>query len=653
MYQRDYAWKHANCQKLWDDICDLVENKRSNHFLGTLVTIEKGFQDYSVIDGQQRLTTISLLLLALRNVLKLKNKLLDEENLMNMISDFLINKYSPDQSKRIRLKPNKQDKQRFEDLFEKNEIEQTGSNIYSNYKFFYDKIYQNRLTPQQIFDAFRKLNIVLINLTRGVDDPQLIFESLNSTGVDLTPADLIRNYILMDLEYENQEVFYTKYWLTIEHNCDEVAEFIRYYLNYKLKLSVKREDIYTKFKEFVKTKYNNDKEQILKDLVKYSIFYSYLIQYQNYSEDGVNLRLERLRKLEFTVCYPYLLDVFSDLKENIFSTAVVVEILEIIESYAFRKILVNNTTQGLNKLFITLARDIKKEPDWARDYFEILKYIILEKTLSQSIPNDEEFESVLIYKEVYRLQSKNRTFLLASLENYNSAYKVDLSNLTVEHIMPQTLDIKWKARIGDNSEEIQSKYLHTLGNLTLTPQNSKLSNNDYDKKLKIDFQTSKLKLNYKIEEGEDWGEIQILHRAKILAKGALEIWKYPKTSFSKMAKEEQVFDLSDDDDFSGKKPKYLILGNTDSRLEINSWKEFLKESCKYLFNYSPTEFISLADKIEYQWYFKPIKPMNSPVEFVSRYFIESNLSANGIVGFLKKTYEEISFPPEQIQLILK
>jgi uncharacterized protein with ParB-like and HNH nuclease domain len=307
VYQRDYAWTRINCQKLWEDIVDLSKNERQDHFLGTIVTIGSGFQEYTVIDGQQRLTTVSLIILALHKYLKNKSDITEIESMIvEQLLEFLINKHTLDQEKRIRLKPNKQDKLYFESLFSDNEYSKIDSNIINNYKFFYDKIASNKVLPRQLYETFQKLTIVLINLDRGSDDPQLIFESLNSTGVDLTAGDLIRNYMLMDLLPKDQESMYNKYWIKIENLTQNIPEFIRNYLIYKNKISVKRDDVYSIFKKFAASVYNNDKESIAKDLLDFAKIYSILKQISEYGKANIDKRLKRLNKIEFSVCYPYL-----------------------------------------------------------------------------------------------------------------------------------------------------------------------------------------------------------------------------------------------------------------------------------------------------------------------------------------------------------
>lgn len=654
VYQRDYAWTKINCQKLWNDLIDLNNNSRSDHFLGTLVTIGSGFQEYTVIDGQQRLTTVSLLLKALHKFLEKKEDKNEEEIvLIEQLLDFLINKYSKEQHKRIRLKPNKQDKEFFENLFEKSNNLDVDSNIINNYNFFLDKISSNILTPKQIFDSFRKLKIVLIDLVRGQDDPQLIFESLNSTGVDLTSGDLIRNYILMDLEPVEQEKLYKQYWIEIEKLSGNIAEFIRNYLIFKQRTWVKKADVYSVFKDYALNNFKQDKEAILKNLLDFAELFSWFVQIKEYKDLEINKKLARLNKLEFTICYPYLFDIFNDVKLGNINEKNIVEILTIIESYAFRKILVDNTTQGLNKMFITLSKEIKKEDSWKEEYVNILNYILLEKRVSQKFPNNEEFENTLINKEVYKLQAKNKNFLLESLENYDSAYPLNIDKLTVEHIMPQTLTKEWKNKLGGNWQEIYNKYLHTLGNLSLTAKNSELSNNSLESKQQIDFQTSKLKLNYKLENQTNWNEEIILERAKSLIKNAEEIWPYPKTTYSKPIPEEQTFDLESEDSFSGSKPSRLFFENDELGIELKTWRDLLLKTCNFLYKFSPTEFIKVETSDEFKWLFEVDKKLPNALEFADGHFMEVGLSANHIIRILKRICERMNYPADSIVFSLK
>jgi uncharacterized protein with ParB-like and HNH nuclease domain len=475
----------------------------------------------------------------------------------------------------------------------------------------------------------------------------LIFESLNSTGVDLTAGDLIRNYMLMDLPAFEQESMYIKYWTKVDKLTENVPEFIRVYLIYKNKISVKRDDVYPIFKKFVAEEFDDNRKEIAEDLVYFAKIYSFLRQITPYYDKKINKQLERLNIIEFTVCYPYLFDVFHDLNNNILTTEVVHKILLIIESYAFRKVLVDNTTQGLNKMFITFSKEIKKEVKWQENYLEILKYIILQKTVSQRFPTDEEFQNSLIYKEIYKLQSKNKIFLLESIENFSTLCPVNIKDLSIEHIMPQKLTKKWKDMLGENWENIHKKYLHTLGNLSLTASNAQLSNKTLEEKQAIDYQESKLALNFNLDQVNEWNEKSILERAKHLSQIALRIWEYPTSSYAKIDYEEQIFDLNTQDDFSGTKPVTLYLPN-ETEIKIKTWRSLLGNICKFLYEYSPTQFKHTQSLSDFQWYFDVNKPLKSPIEFLPNRYVEGNVSANTVVSVCLKLCEALNFPTDNI-----
>jgi uncharacterized protein with ParB-like and HNH nuclease domain len=653
VYQRDYAWKVENCRKLWQDILELKTSGRTSHFLGTLVTINSGFGNYLVIDGQQRLTTISIFILALKNVLKKKaGKTEEEARLEKVLEGYLIDEESLSQETRIKLKPNKSDNIYFQEIFNENLDPSLDSNIVLNFLYFVD-ILTKESDLVSIFQTFQRLEIVSINLIQNQDDPQLIFESLNSTGVDLTDGDLIRNYILMDLEASFQEKLYLDYWLKIENLSGDIAEFVRNFLMFKLSKNVTqtKRAVYNEFKKYAEEKYNKDSQKVLEEILKYAKVYSYFIRQNNHPSKLIDDSLDRLFRLEFKVAWPFLFEVFELFEKQILNEENVVEIIKLIESYAFRKILVDNTTQGLNKFFLTLDKEIKKlEPEnWQNQYLEILKFVIKNKTATQKFPTNENFVEALMEKEIYKLKTKNRNFLLESLENYNNAYNVDLEELTVEHILPQNAS-KWKENLGLNWQEIRNKYVHTLGNLTLTAQNSKLSNKDFQSKQEIDFHTSKLKLSYKLGNQENWNEAAILERSKKLALEATQIWNYPQTNYQKIIEEQEIYSLDEEVDFSGKKPKTLYFG--DKTFEVKSWRDVLKIICDELYQYSPTEFNLLIQNSELKKYFAIGSGDNlkSPVAFNNNKFVDGNKSANSITNFTKKICEYLGFDIGEIRV---
>jgi uncharacterized protein with ParB-like and HNH nuclease domain len=653
VYQRDYAWTIPNCQKLWDDIVFMKTNKKQNHFLGTIVTIANDLQEYLVIDGQQRLTSTSLLLLALHNFLKSKkNKSPQEASLTEQVLDFLINKYSQDQSKRIRLKPNKGDKDFYEQLYDGGLNNLVDSNINTNYNYFYKQIEKNILSPIELFQLFQKLEIVLISLDRGVDDPQLIFESLNSTGVDLNDGDLIRNYILMDLPPQMQENLYASYWVKIENCVNDVAEFVRVFLMFRKQENVRKtnREIYGEFRKYCEDKFAKNPEKTLMEMLEFAQIYSYFICTTKFPDAKVGVALNRIFKLEAAICYPYMLDLFYDYKKGLVGVDVLLKVLTLIESYIFRKVIVDGSTQGLNKFFLTLSKDIKKDKNWQTKYLDIFCSILINRSFTQKFPTDEEFVLALQEKEVYKYQSKNRNLLLHSLENHNSAYKIDSDDLTVEHIMPQTLSPQWKSKLGANWSEIHRKYLHTLGNLSLTAKNAELANSDFETKQKIDFQSSKLKLNFDLG-GKDWNEKSIVARAINLANEAVQIWPYPISKIKAVVVENEIYDLEAEFNPTGKKPIKFYFGNES--MEVKAWKDLLSILCSYFYIQSPTEFKALISSPKFFKYFSfegNNRTLKAPIKFADGYYIESNKSAADILSLLTKMCDFMKFDKSKVMV---
>ena len=676
VYQRDYAWKTANCQQLWDDIKELIKKvstgKTNNHFLGTIVTIsdDEAPNTYSVIDGQQRLTTISILLIALSHYISKQNTLAeDEKYLCEDIQDYLINKRKQNDGndKRIRLKPNKNDKIHFNNLFQQKNITDNQSNIINNYRFFINAMEQDNILPSKIFDAFQKLVIVYINLNRQNDNPQLIFEGINSTGVSLTAADLIRNYILMELDVETQERMYEKYWVEIEKltasdaSGSNLSNFIRHYLTLKTQTIVKQNTVYETFKKYTRENFEK-REDILNDLLYFAEIYYYFIG-ENHDDTEINQRLRNFRTLDNTTPYPYFLAIFNELQKDELSIETVREILVVLESVIFRKIVTSSATHGWNKVFPFLHKNIENEIKKSvgnYSYLEVFKFILLRKTGSSSkFPTDEEFQHALTYNDVYK--AKYTDFLLEKLEHSASAYRVMMEDLTIEHIMPQEIFSdkdkakEWRKALGENWQDIHQKYLHTLGNLSLTSQNAKLSNKTIEEKQAIDFQTSKLVLYYKVADVTQWNGDTIEERGKYWAEKALKIWAYPKTNYSSLSKDDEIYDLqnAEENDFTGLKPKTVSVVEKDYQIE--SWKDFLLIICQYLYEYSPTEFNYLMSNSELKSEFSN-QENNEHIrgrfhEFEKGKFVNSNRNANAIIKFANNLCERLNYPAENIEFI--
>ena len=508
VYQRNYDWKKEQCKQLYDDLVNMIKNNYKTHFFGTIVSIYNDSarsREYLIIDGQQRITTISLLLLAIYNLIesgRLKSDSIIKEKILNQ---YLINQYSNEGCK-IKLKPIKEDRNAFEKLFSKDELIEE-SNITLNYNYFYERIILGEITIDELYSAVERLMIVEIELKNGEDDPQLIFESLNSTGLDLTDADKVRNFILMNKPSKKQEELYNNYWNKVEKNTNYlVTQFIRDYLTMKENKIPNINKIYVSFKKYIEEN-AIDIEVCLKDMLKFSTYYKSLIT-SNTSMKDADIIIKNINKLEVTVSYPFLLEVFDDYKNNEINEEELVEVLKIIESYIFRRIICKAPTNALNKVFMNLSKEIKKIDNYKENYLEIFKYILTNKKSSQRFPSEDEFKLKFLECDVYSWKSKNKIYLLEQLENYDNNEKVDIENLinekklSIEHIMPQTLTLSWKNALGEGYNEVYAKYIGTIGNLTLTGYNSSLSNKSFIEKRDMEkgFKDSRLKLNKYLSE---------------------------------------------------------------------------------------------------------------------------------------------------------
>ncbi len=661
VFQRNYDWKQSNCEQLFNDILALNEDRnKKTHFIGSIVYVSNSdvdmvdLREYVIIDGQQRITTIILLLKALCDYID-KNNFQDDENqsLRNKIYDYyLINKYQNEQNK-LRLKPMKEDDIVFKQIMSNNlDHIDSSSNIIVNYKYFYSRISSCKAKPKDIFDSAHKLMIVYISLKRGEDDPQLIFESINSTGVNLTQADLIRNFILMDKEPEEQEDLYEKYWFIIEKNLtnDKISDFIRDFLIMENKKIPKKSDVYNEFKSFVKNN-NDDIASILDNLKYYSSLYSKIV-FCNTGMKTIDLLLRKMSKLKITVSYPYLLKVYYYFDKNMIELDDFKQILEVIISYAFRRLICELPTNALNKIFSNLDSEVNKNT-LDDKYSEKLQAVLSQKKSSSAYPTDTEFKLALTQRNIYSF--KHRNYLLEELENFDNKEKVNINDLTVEHIMPQTLSSQWKATLGKNYSVIHDINLHRLGNLTMTAYNGNLSNKPFIEKKEI-FQKSRLKLNSNFHEIDDWNDKTISSRSNYLSEIAIKIWKYPAIDMSKLesvSENKDNLSLNDEINVTGLQPVYIdILGE---RISVKSWREFFTQTVESLLILDKQRILNLAYDSDFEGSKSRIisnKASDCRVAYeviANQLYLESNLSANSLLNYTKLICEKLSLENSDFQ----
>lgn len=661
VYQRNYSWQNKHCAQLLNDLKGLIKKPDAPHFFGSIVSshMQGGKrEDFLIIDGQQRLTTISILLIAIVDLLKHKKVIPKDDRLIEKITKkHLVDEYQEDQRK-IRLKPIKDDCKAFDALFGDESDFVDGSNVTSNFRYFRDRILNENIDIDDLYDAISRLQTIDIFLEKD-DDPQLIFESLNSTGLELEEGDKIRNFILMGLSSELQEKYYEAFWNKIEKNTHfKVSDFFKDYLTLKLNRTVVIKDIYFTFKDYVK-KNNDDIEALLQDLLEYSKLYAIILnpmQYQN----SFTAVLVRLSQLEFTVIFPVVLAILKRWNEKNLTDQEVTELLRVTEIFLFRRLIVGLATNALSKIFATLDKDVTKKAQSSQlaSYAEIYKYVLLNKEESSRFPNDEEFEQALFSRNIYAMSSKNKAYLFSFLENEESKEQINVierikdGTYTIEHIMPQTLSPVWQKELGEKSQQIHEQWLHTLPNLTLTGYNSKYSNRPFKDKLDVEngFKDSNLRLNQYVRECLKWTENELVERQSRLSKKSLKLWYYPTTSYAPPVEETNEYLLEDDFDFTG----YTLVSYTlyDVESKVQSWKEMQIDVVKYLLEQHTTKIMSLcADQKFYD--LSLLETTNNFTEISRSVFLYTNCSTRTKINILKKIFEQCDVEQSELSFLIK
>ncbi|MGL2916724.1 GmrSD restriction endonuclease domain-containing protein [Helicobacter pylori] len=555
IYQRVYSWGKEHCEQLWDDIIKTGGNDQiEGHFIGSIVFVHDGIYTTShnellIIDGQQRLTTITLLFIALRNHLNDEDELLEKFSRQKIQNRYLINSDEKG-DKKFKLILSEPDRNTLLSLIDENKRKpsEPSLKIMENFKLFEEWIRKNTDKLETIFKGLDKLMVVEISLERGKDNPQLIFESMNSTGKDLTQTDLIKNYILMGLEPEKQEIFYKKYWRAMEKNFKQnetlFNQFVRHYLTIKTREIPNINKVYEAFKRYQQER-GIETEVLLQDLQKYCGYFCQ-IAFKKETDKDLNKALSFLVDLEMDVVYPLLLELYSDYSDGVLSKQDFIPIIYLIESYICRRAVCGLGTNSLNKVFLSFTKHIQKD-----EYFKSLKAHFVYLTEKQRFPNNDEFKDLFITIDFYNFQK--REYFLERLEKFDTKEPVDTQECTTEHIMPQTLEEEWERDLGENFQAIHEKYLHTIGNLTLTGYNQEYSNKSFQEKRDMEkgFKQSPLKLNQSLKDLESFGEKEIEKRANDLADFALKIWTYPKLDAETLEKykqkgkrEKKAYDLS-------------------------------------------------------------------------------------------------------------
>ncbi|MGI6230715.1 MAG: DUF262 domain-containing protein [Tractidigestivibacter sp.] len=585
VYQRNYDWKIEQCKRLFDDLESVATTGAGEHFFGSIVSKREG-NSRVVIDGQQRITTVFLVLAAL--VARLRDEGSDvtssEPNKADYIEgQFLIDAYHPGEQK-LRLKLVKKDMAAFSAIMSGGEdplVE--GSNVTRNYRYFLRRIDGMGISADQLFDAIERLKIIDVQLEER-DDAQRVFESLNSTGLDLTEADKIRNFILMDLSEGDQESYYEKYWVPVEENASgQVSDFVRYHLAAAMGKTPAMGRVYQSYVDYARKRYSLpesgrlDTKSMLDDLLLSSRRFR-TASLPDTGSERLDSVLRRIGLLQMNVVLPFTLNLLSALDAGSIDADQAAECLEAVESYLFRRWSCGIPTNALNKVFETLHADAMRGVSDGASYPEAVRYSLLHKTGTGRFPSDQEFLESIATRDYYRIGNR-KLYLYDRLENGGSKERVDVvgnlrdDRFSVEHIMPQTLTRSWKQTLGEDWERIHDTWKDRLANLTLTAYNSEYSNRDFRTKRDMEngFRDSAFRINRWVCEQESWGERELEERQLLLQKRFLELWPMISSDYVPHRELPDEATLADETEFTNRRiVAYSFLGDL---VPVKTWKE--------------------------------------------------------------------------------
>ena len=550
IYQRRYSWEKKHCEKLLEDIIDIGKSNKPSHFMGSIVfkSSRKRMTNLSIIDGQQRITSMTMLFAALVDYL-FKNphdaERIDVDDAESVADDFLFNPKKKGEYK-YKLVLTEDDnpiyKKIINNLLDEEELKlnniDSRNRLYKTFKFYSENI--NEENVFSIWEGINKLNIVTLDLT-DAESPQAIFESLNSTGKELNSSDLIRNYLLMDLNDEEQIDIYNNYWHKIESSFENSKEsfddFIKHYLNIKYN-SVIKGNIYDNFRKFTEEKAESEQfstvfeliEDLVEDVEKYWEYFKKVIFLEE-SNKKLKRSFETLNQLPYTIVRPFIYRLYEDYDAKKLDSKEFIGIINYTESYMLRRTIDGRDSEALKGFFTKAYQKLDKE-----NYLESYKYLLLSSSGQSVMPTDSEFKEAFLTRELYKARNINK-YVLLKLTNFNESNEpTHMEDVNIEHIMPQNTNLSsaWQEELGDDWQEVHDKYLHKVGNLTLTANNSKLGDKPFMKKRTMSggFDDSHVHLNeyFKDNNIEHWNKEEIIKRSNLLFDKAKQIWKYPTLS---------------------------------------------------------------------------------------------------------------------------
>lgn len=655
VYQRNYDWTNIQCETLFRDIINAHKTDRK-HFTGTIVYIvglnSSNLSEVTIIDGQQRLTTVYILLKALYDASKGVSIRIEEE-----IKEVMFNRKC-DEKYKIKLKPIKSDNEQLL-LLVKDQIDDMdrNSNIYKNYILFRNLInesLENEMELNDILEGIKKLEMVEIILDKSQDDePQKIFESINSTGLDLSLADLIRNYLLMD--DENQDELYDSYWMEIEKNVGyrNLGDFVINFLNSQISKAVNSKNAYQLFKEHCELNQWNH-EDVLKMLKKTSRYYGAFVGENKSYGKNITKYLRAFYTIKQTTVLPFIFKIFNDYDEKHIDEDTLCKVLDYLLTYYVR-ITVCENSKNLSK-FMKSMYDRVIDGSTYENYYERFVVFLNNLRANDRMPTDKEFETALVNRPLYKKPICK--YILSVIENSTKEH-VDVSNFTIEHILPQKENaVVWKKEIGESYNRVYENYLHTLGNLTITGYNSELGTKSFhDKKVIIKEYSKAVILNKEVLTANVWNEEAIINRAKVLATILIKEFNYENIQLELYNTSKSEFTIDCGLSLTNSKPDGFWF--VSEHIKVNSWAEMLSKFMSIAYDLEPSFFIELAN-IDYSIpnalnvYISNDKRKLRKAREIKRsgIYYETNLSANTIISFIKNLMIKMNIEMDEFSFTL-
>jgi uncharacterized protein with ParB-like and HNH nuclease domain len=657
VYQRNYDWTRVQCQQLFNDILAIgADDSQSGHFIGSIVYVHddvytaSGLRELTIIDGQQRLTTLTLIFIALYRHAMATGK---DQQAQRIYKTYLINEFAEDAEK-LKLKPTDNNKVALAQIMDPKEaVKATGfSRLIENFRFF-----QARITDANFDVVLRgvsKLIFVDIALDRQKDNPQRIFESLNSTGLELSQADLIRNYILMGLPRKEQEQVFRKFWEPIEANArnrevneSRVSDFIRDFLTLKQKDIPNKGAVYAKFKERYPVPNSADLMDALEELREFSHVYARLLNPDLESDPEIRRELGYIRTLEVNVAFPFLMPVYRDFTAGIISRDVFAAVLRLVQSYVWRRFILSLPTNALNKIFMSLYDRVDPA-----EYLVSIERTLMQRSGSQRFPRDPEVIAMLREKDIYSTKSRTRTYFFDRLENHKNRELVDVTvpSITVEHIFPQNPEAAWQSALSaDEYALLGEKYLNTIGNLTLSGNNGRLGNKLFIEKRDMNedggeqgYRFSRLWLNRDLQALDEWGVKQVQARADRVAKRFLEVWPAPAIEIVAETNGDEI-NIFDAEEPRFKRLEYaFFLG---ARSNVTQVAKLYVEVLEQLLVLQPEAFQGTKLGERLQLTSEP-DMLRQAVQVGEGYFVEGNIDSTNKFERLKLALSELDMEEE-------